>query len=153
LLFRLPIRTFLFLQRHRKALTLGVRAVIFDAENRVLLIRHSYTPGWHFPGGGVEPGETIATAMARELEEESGIALTGEAELFGLYLQRRYAARDHVAVYICRHWRQARQPKFPNVEIVDAQFFALDALPADITGPTRRRLAEIAEGVPRAADW
>jgi 8-oxo-dGTP pyrophosphatase MutT (NUDIX family) len=153
LLFRLPIRTFLFLQRHRKALTLGVRAVIFDAENRVLLIRHSYTPGWHFPGGGVEPGETIATAMARELEEESGIALTGEAELFGLYLQRPHGGRDHVAVYVCRHWRQARQPQIPNMEIVDSRFFAPADLPADTTGPTRRRLAEIVEGASRAAEW
>jgi 8-oxo-dGTP pyrophosphatase MutT (NUDIX family) len=151
--FRLPVRTFLFLQRHRKALTLGVRAVVFDAQSRVLLIRHSYTPGWHFPGGGVEPGETIATAMARELEEEAGVALTGEAELFGLYLQRPHGGRDHVAVYVCREWRQARQPQLPNLEIVDARFFGMSELPADITKPTRRRLAEIVEGAPRAADW
>ncbi len=143
----------MFFQRHRRGLTLGVRAVVFDAQNRVLLIKHSYTPGWHFPGGGVERRETIAEAMARELEEESGIALTGEAELFGLYLQRAHGARDHVAVYVCRHWRQARRPQYPNIEIVDAQFFALDALPADITKPTRRRIAEIVEGAPRSADW
>lgn len=151
--FRFPTRLFLLFQRYRRGLTLGVRAVVLDANDRVLLIRHSYTPGWHFPGGGVEPRETIAEAMARELEEESGIALTGDAELFGLYLQRRYAARDHVAVYLCRHWRQARQPKFPNMEIAEARFFPLDALPADTTGATRRRLAEIAEGAPRATEW
>jgi 8-oxo-dGTP pyrophosphatase MutT (NUDIX family) len=147
------MRTFLFFQRHRKALTLGVRAVVFDGEGRVLLIRHSYTPGWHFPGGGVEPGETIAVAMARELEEESGIALTGDAELFGLYLQRPHGGRDHVAVYVCRQWRQARAPKIPNMEIVDTRFFAMADLPADTTGPTRRRLDEIVEGAPRAAEW
>lgn len=153
MLFRLPIRAFLFFQRHRRGLTLGVRAVVLDAADRVLLIRHSYTPGWHFPGGGVEKRETIAEAMARELEEESGIALTGETELFGLYLQRAHGARDHVAVYVCRAWRQARQPKLPNMEIVDARFFALDALPDDITKPTRRRIAEIVEGAPRSAEW
>jgi 8-oxo-dGTP pyrophosphatase MutT (NUDIX family) len=150
---RLPIRTFLFFQRHRRGLTLGVRAVVFDTENRVLLIKHTYTPGWHFPGGGVEKHETIAAAMTRELEEESGIVLTGEAELFGLYLQRPHGGRDHVAVYICRDWRQARQPQFPNMEIVEARFFALDALPEGITGATRRRIAEITEGAPRSADW
>ncbi len=91
--------------------------------------------------------------MARELGEESGIALTGDAELFGLYLQRAHGSRDHVAVYICRDWRQARQPVLPNVEIVDSRFFAIDALPEDITKPTRRRLAEITEGAPRSADW
>jgi 8-oxo-dGTP pyrophosphatase MutT (NUDIX family) len=151
--FRFPTRVFLFFQRYRRGLTLGVRAVVFDGDGRVLLIKHSYVAGWHFPGGGVEPRETIAEAMARELEEETGVALTGEGELFGVYLQRRHGARDHVAVYICRHWRQGRQPKLPNMEIVDAQFFALDALPSDITASTRRRLAEIAEGAPRAAEW
>jgi 8-oxo-dGTP pyrophosphatase MutT (NUDIX family) len=151
--FRFPVRAFLFFQRHRRALTLGVRAVVLDAENRVLLIRHSYTPGWHFPGGGVEARETIAEALARELEEESGIALTGDAELFGLYLQRPHGARDHVAVYVCRQWRQARQPRFPNMEIIDSRFYPLDALPQDTTAATRRRLAEIVDGAPRTAEW
>jgi len=151
--FRLPTSVFLMLARYRRALTLGVRAVVLDPDRGVLLIKHSYTPGWHFPGGGVEPRESIGEALARELEEESGIALTGEAELFGLYHQRRYPARDHVAVYICRRWRQARQPKLPNLEIVDSRFFALDALPEDITGATRRRVAEILDGVPRSAEW
>jgi 8-oxo-dGTP pyrophosphatase MutT (NUDIX family) len=134
-------------------MTLGIRAACFDRDGRVFLIRHTYVRGWYFPGGGVEPGETISVAMARELEEESGIALTGEAELFGLYLQKPHGGRDHVAVYICRHWRQAREPKIPNMEIVESGFFSPPDLPADTTGPTRRRLAEIVEGVPRAAEW
>jgi len=137
--------------RYRRALTLGVRAVVFDGGNRVLLVKHSYTPGWHFPGGGVEPRETIAEALARELEEESGVALAGEAELFGLYLNRR-SQRDHIAVFVCRQWKQVRQPK-PNLEIVDCRFFPLDALPEDITAASRRRLAEILRGAPRSADW
>jgi 8-oxo-dGTP pyrophosphatase MutT (NUDIX family) len=41
----------------KRRMTLGVRVVLLDG-NRVFLIRHTYLPGWQFPGGGVEPGET-----------------------------------------------------------------------------------------------
>lgn len=134
-------------------MTLGVRAVTFDGEGRVLLIKHSYTPGWHFPGGGVEVGETTREALERELDEEAGVALTASPELFGLYFSRHISRRDHVAVYVCRHWRQARVPKVPNLEIVELGFFAPDALPDDVTDGTRRRVEEIVRGNPATTDW
>lgn len=151
--FRLPMRLYLFYARYRRGLTLGVRAVVLDDRNQVLLIKHTYVGGWHFPGGGVEPCETAAEALARELEEESGIALTGAPQLFGLYLNRLLSQRDHVAAFVCREWRQARVPKVPNIEIAACRFFPLDALPGDTTAATRRRVAEILEGVPVSADW
>jgi 8-oxo-dGTP pyrophosphatase MutT (NUDIX family) len=151
--FRLPIRLFLILARYRRALTLGVRAVVLDENRQVLLIKHSYVPGWHFPGGGVEPRETIGEALARELEEESGVVLAGEPRLFGIYLNRRYSQRDHVTVFVCREWTQVRQPKIPNLEIVDCRFFPLDALPEGTTAATRRRLAEILDDAPPSSDW
>ncbi|MEJ0097420.1 MAG: NUDIX domain-containing protein [Bauldia sp.] len=151
--FRLPLRPYLIFQRYRRAMTLGVRAVVFDASGSVLLIRHSYVPGWHFPGGGVEPRESIRDALARELDEETGVALAGAPELFGVYLNRRHSQRDHVAVFVCRAWRQAREPKIPNLEIIECRFFPADALPEGTTEPTRRRLAEIAGGEAQSFDW
>ena len=137
----------------RRGMTLGVRGVVIDGSGSVLLIRHGYTPGWHFPGGGVEPGETTRDALSRELDEEAGIALDGPAELFGLYFSRHISWRDHVAVYVCRQWRQARQPKLPNLEVLEARFFPPDALPDEATAGTRRRVAEIFKGEPAIADW
>ena len=34
----------------RRPTTLGVRGVVSNADGKVLLLRHTYTPGWHFPG-------------------------------------------------------------------------------------------------------
>jgi 8-oxo-dGTP pyrophosphatase MutT (NUDIX family) len=149
---RLPIRLFLQYARFRRAMTLGVRAAAFDASGRVFLIRHSYVPGWYLPGGGVELGETVEAAVTRELMEEGGIALGEAPELFGIYLNRAVSVRDHVVVFVCRDCRQVQAPRLPNLEIVEAGFFAPDALPDGATEGTRRRLAEIA-GAPRSADW
>jgi ADP-ribose pyrophosphatase YjhB (NUDIX family) len=62
-------------------MTLGAQGVIIDEQERVLLVRHSYRPGWFFPGGGVEWGETLEQAVARELEEEVGGMLTAPPTL------------------------------------------------------------------------
>ena len=71
--------------RLRKGLTLGAQGVVIDGNDRVLLVRHSYRPGWFFPGGGVEWNETIQTALARELEEEVGMSLSAPAQLHGIF--------------------------------------------------------------------
>jgi ADP-ribose pyrophosphatase YjhB (NUDIX family) len=57
-----------------RPMTLGVRGVAFDADDRVLLVKHGYLPGWHFPGGGVEVGETCERSLVREMEEEARVA-------------------------------------------------------------------------------
>ncbi|MGA8692117.1 MAG: NUDIX domain-containing protein, partial [Methyloceanibacter sp.] len=75
-------RPFLRLQR---GLTLGAQGVVIDQDDRILLVRHTYRPGWFFPGGGVEWNETLGTALARELEEEVGVSLTGPTQLHGVF--------------------------------------------------------------------
>jgi 8-oxo-dGTP pyrophosphatase MutT (NUDIX family) len=148
-----PNRVVLGLSRFRRGMTLGVRAALFDEGGRVYLVRHSYTPGWYLPGGGVEPGETFSEALSREVMEEGGMALDAPAELFGLYINRSISIRDHVALFLCRSWHQAVKLKIPNLEIVEAGFFAPDDLPENSTPATRRRLGEILEGEPLSPDW
>jgi 8-oxo-dGTP pyrophosphatase MutT (NUDIX family) len=145
-------RVFHLYWRLARGMTLGVRAVVVDGDNRVFLVKHSYVAGWHLPGGGVEVGETLPDALRRELEEEGRIELIGEPALHGLFFNSHVSRRDHVAVYLIRHFRQDRLPE-PNREIVACGFFDVAALPADTTRGTRLRIAEVLQGQAPIATW
>ena len=145
-------RLFHLYWRFARGMTLGVRAVVLDGENRVFLVLHSYVAGWHLPGGGVELGETLAAALTRELAEEGNIELIGPPELFGIYWNRRIAWRDHVALYVVRSFRHTAPPQ-PNHEIVAHGFFAADALPEETSRATRARVAEVLGGNAPAEIW
>src|SRR5689334_8079799 len=100
--------------RFARGLTLGVRAVVIDSAGRVFLVKHSYVAGWHLPGGGVETGETVAEALARELAEEGGIVARTPPTLHGIFFNARVSRRDHVAVYLVRDFTQAGGPRHPR---------------------------------------
>ncbi len=137
----------------RRPMTLGVRAIVLDeTERQVFLVRHTYVKGWHFPGGGVERGETFAQALTKELREEGHIELDAAPQLFGLYKNNHVTNRDHVALYICRSFRQTK-PRLPDREIAEARFFPLDALPDGVTSATMRRLDEVMRNSPPDAYW
>jgi len=138
--------------RVTRGTTLGVRAMVIDGAGRVFLVKHSYVPGWHLPGGGVETGETIAAALARELFEESNIKLAGAPKLHGMFFNNRESRRDHVVCFIVRDFVQERQPE-PDYEIIAHGFFAVDALPEDTSRATRARIAEVFEGVAVSEVW
>lgn len=145
-------RTFHFYWRFVRGMTLGVRGVVLDSGNKVFLVKHTYISGWYLPGGGVEVGETFMEALTRELAEEGRIVLSGKPELHGLFFNSHVSRRDHVAVYIIREFTQDRMPE-PNREIVACGFFAANALPPGTTEGTRRRIAEVLDGVAPLATW
>jgi ADP-ribose pyrophosphatase YjhB (NUDIX family) len=145
-------RAFHLYWRFARGMTLGVRAVVLDDQNRVFLVKHSYVTGWHLPGGGVEVGETFHDALKRELAEEARIEPLGDPVLHGIFFNSHVSRRDHVAVYLIRQFRQDRLPE-PNHEIVACGFFEPNALPSETTEGTRLRISEVLEGKAPIATW
>ena len=138
--------------RLTRSLTMGAQGVVLDRDDRVLLVRHGYRPGWHLPGGGVEKNEAIADALARELQEEVGIELAAPPHLFGIYSHFDAFPADHIALFVVRDWRQPRMPA-PNREIAEQRFCAADHLPEGTSAGAWRRIAEVLGGVPRSQAW
>lgn len=143
---------FHFYWRWSRGATLGARGLVIDTQGRVFLVKHSYVAGWQLPGGGVEVGETMLTALKRELFEEGNIEVMGAPELHGVFFNARISRRDHVALYVVREFRQGAPPQ-PNREIIAHGFFALDALPEDTSRATRARIAEVLGGAAVSEVW
>jgi len=138
--------------RMRRGMTLGAQGVVIDDADRVLLVRHSYRPGWFFPGGGVEWGETLEEALARELEEEVGVTLNASPALHGMFSNNSNFPGDHIAVYLVRAWTR-RDGYRQKHEIAEAEMFAHNDVPATTDPGTRNRLAEIFGHAPLSPKW
>jgi ADP-ribose pyrophosphatase YjhB (NUDIX family) len=140
------------LYRQLRGMTLGTRTLVLkDDDSAILLIRHTYAPGWLLPGGGVERGETVAEAAIRELREEAAVEALEEPRLHGLFLNERQFPGDHVACLVLRRFSMGRFT--PGLEIAEARFFPVTDLPEGATPGTRRRLAEVLGGLPPAGQW
>ncbi len=79
-----PVGTLEFLDR------VAVRAVI-GRDDRLLMVRSGDAGDVKFPGGGVEPGETDAHALVREVSEECGRVVTGIGGVALVALEHRVA--------------------------------------------------------------
>ena len=137
--------------RLTRGATLGVRALVTDAEGRVLLLEHTYVPGWHLPGGAVDPDETTEAAVARELEEEAGVRPTERPRLLWAHDNRRHFRGDHVLLYRVERWTQGVASS--RGEILRTGWFSPGDLPAETTPATRRRIAEALAGAEVDPFW
>ncbi|MDR3507135.1 MAG: NUDIX domain-containing protein [Caulobacteraceae bacterium] len=137
--------------RTTRGLTLGVRGLVTNADGAVLLVKHTYMPGWYMPGGGVERGETAEEALLRELVEEAGVEAEGGVRLISIHANHGLFRGDHVLVYRIERWRPCKATSVGEIEAVG--WFAPDALPEDTTKATRRRIEEALGGAPAHPHW
>jgi len=117
--------------------------LVLARDDEVLLVRHTYRPGWFLPGGGLKRGESLESAARREAQEEVG-ALIGKLELVGVYTHHWRRVTNHQAVFCSSDFELTDRP---NWEIAEARFFHRTGLPAGLGPGDRRRIEEHFAGV------
>lgn len=137
------IRTWFFQNYFRisRPMTLGARVIAINENNEICLVKHTYNPGWHLPGGGVEKGESVYETAIKELMEEAGLVVAMEdLELVSMHANFHNFKGDHVVIFRAKKWEISHTHR-PH-EIAECQFFPLDALPKDTTKGTIKRIEE-----------
>ena len=127
-------------------ISVGVRAIVVDAEGRVLLVRHLYGDDHlHLPGGGVKRRETMVSALRRELREETGLEILvddHELRLLGVFTNFIEGKSDHVSVFVVEAGQWKGELEADSLEIAKIRFEDHGDLPIEISPGTERRLAE-----------
>jgi len=126
--------------RVRRPVRIGVRVAVFNERGEVLLVRHTYTAGWFFPGGSADAGETLPQVGARELEEEVGLRPLAPLTLLGIYPFFKWGMSDHIAIY---QGGVHGEPEIDGVEIAEARWCTLDALPEGSARSTRAAAVDL----------
>ena len=131
--------------------TLGVKLLLIN-DGKVLLVEHSYTRGYHLPGGGVKRGEMFEQALKREILEELDIDIN-DIQLFGVYQNTHQGKIDTVITFLSTTPVDLNKAKLSN-EINRADFFSLDILPTNISPGSRKRIQEyLSDNFPVAKEW
>ena len=97
--------------------TPSVQAIVITPGGRLVMVRHTYMPGWHFPGGGLRRGESPDDGILRELREEIGLTQWGAILRIEIH-----AAAPPMFVFTDAEYRFRS-----NLEIDRVAEFALDA--------------------------
>ncbi|MFA6303229.1 MAG: NUDIX domain-containing protein [Legionella sp.] len=120
--------------------TIGARAIVLNEEGKILLVKHTYQPHWFLPGGGVDRGETVKSALIRELKEEVGLAVNEEEPvLFGVYYNTYMNVPDYPVIYVVKKYTEGA---VYSGEIEDKGWFSYEALHEMVSPGTKRRLDE-----------
>lgn len=115
--------------------------------DRLLLVRRSHRPDagrWGFPGGKIEPGETVVAAALRELDEETGVAADPVEVLTAVDVIRRDGDTLHhyVLVAVLCRWRGGEGA--PASDAHEAAWFDLAAIAGLAKSPDVERVARLA---------
>ncbi|MEM0985137.1 MAG: NUDIX domain-containing protein [Pseudomonadota bacterium] len=134
-------------------MTLGVRAWVERDDGCVALVRHTYTPGLYFPGGGVERGEPAAEALRREMHEEIGAVIFAPPILLGVFSNHPVFPNDHVLFYRVPPETWEQQVATSDGEIAEVLWVKPESPPGETTPATARRFLEFVEGRAPSPFW
>ncbi|MBK9721959.1 MAG: NUDIX domain-containing protein [Saprospiraceae bacterium] len=122
-----------------KPMTSGVRCLIFNENNQVLLVKHFYSNEWYLPGGAINYKESPQKALLRELREECGIYNLIDLKQLNVYTNNFESKKD--TIFLFTAYCEKTDVKF-NFEIENIKFFNLDNLPNLTSIGTRKRIEE-----------
>ncbi len=130
---------------------LGVGVIILNPVGEILLEQRSDCGWWGVPGGRVEPGESIAQTVQREVYEETGltIEITGLLGVYSGPAERIVTYPDNVVqlVDVVLVTRLVGGVLTLSHESLALQFFSPAHLPTDIVPPARQPLADFIAGI------
>ncbi len=131
--------------------TRGVKVMLFNAQNELLLIRNSYGRSDLFvlPGGGVRPFETPEAAARREVREELGCSVE-RLEPIATFVSTGEGKRDTVFLFEAH---AIGEPHADQFEVVECRYVRVDALPDTVSPATLRRIAEFRGMASRSGAW
>ncbi len=126
---------------HRPILLVGAAILVFDSQNRLLLMKRSDNRCWGIPGGSIEPGETLEIAARRETYEETNLEID-ELSLFGVFsgpeFYYKYPNGDETynvtAAYLSHAWHGEVRL---NEEHTEWRWFAIHEIPDDLSPPIK----------------
>ena len=113
-------------------------------DNKILLTQRDDFETWILPGGGVEPGESVAQAAIRETKEETGldVELTG---LVGIYSRLGNFLGGHVVLFAGRPI--GGTIKCQPGETIAVKWFPFDQIPSPLSLGHQRRIQDVIDGV------
>lgn len=133
-----------------KVIVVAARAVVRDAQGRLLLIRRRDNGRWALPAGAMELDESISDCVVREVWEESGLKVHA-ATLFAIWshpektsIVTHYGDPYQVINFVFRVDEWSGQLVTETDETIDARFFPLDALP-ETSAHNLETLADLAQ--------
>lgn len=132
----------------------GVAAVIRDASGAILMHRRSDDGHWSLPAGAIEPGESPAQAVAREVLEETGLHVIAERVLGvfgGTGFRHTYPNGDQVeyttVVFRCRVVAGTLEAQ--DGETLELRYFAPESMPPlGLPYPRELFLGDAVDGAP-----
>lgn len=118
----------------QRRFTVTAGAMVFDDEGRILLLEHVFRPDsrWGIPGGFLNKGEQPEAALRRELQEEVALEVSDVQFLFARTLPK---PRQVEIYFLCK---PESVPVPSSFEIMKAEWFAVDNLPADLSKDQRK---------------
>lgn len=119
-----------FMRKHSRE-NQSVAAIVFQDNNqKVLLIKRKDVPVWVLPGGGIEEGESLAQAAARELQEETGYVVKIIRKVGEFHPKNKLTKLTHL--YECAI---ISGEATENEEVSQINFFPVSKLPKLIPPP------------------